>query len=162
MIQIFVTGGTIDKQYDTYSGELNFPQSYIDELICEANCTLPISIEILMQKDSLQINDQDRARIDQACLKTAANCIVITHGTDTMVETALSLKRHAPLCEKTIILTGAMRPFKLGHSDASFNLGSALMAAQLAQPGIWIAMNGQLFSANQVTKNLTLGQFEAI
>ena len=162
MIKLFITGGTIDKQYDTCSGELRFPPSFIPELLDEANCTLPISIETLMQKDSLQMTDDDRSQIEQACLNTSSKQIVITHGTDTLVDSALTLQNNIDLRGKVIVFTGAMRPFKLGHSDASFNIGSALMATQLAKPGVWIAMNGQLFSANKVAKNRTLGQFEAV
>jgi len=161
MIQLFITGGTIDKQYDACSGELTFPETHIPELLLEANCTLPVSIEILMQKDSLQMNAQDRADIEQACLLSESKYIVITHGTDTMVDSAKVLQLNPSLNSKTIVITGAMRPFKLGQSDGSFNLGSALMAAQLAPNGVWIAMNGQLFSADQVIKNRSIGQFEA-
>lgn len=160
MIQLFITGGTIDKQYDIRTGELSFPPTSLPELLSEAYCTLTISSQVLMQKDSLQMDDADRSQIEQACLNSEFNHIVITHGTDTMVETALRLQANAALVAKTIILTGAMRPFKLGHSDGSFNLGSALMAVQLAKPGIWIAMNGQLFGAGQVLKNRALGEFQ--
>jgi len=161
MIQLFITGGTIDKQYDELTGELIFPPSHLPELLSEANCTVPIAIETLMQKDSLQMHNEDRIQIEQACLTTLATHIVITHGTDTMVETALRLRTNPDLVAKTIVITGAMRPFKLGKSDASFNLGSAIMAAQLAQAGVWISMNGQLFSADKVAKNRALGQFES-
>ena len=162
MIQLFITGGTIDKQYDECTGDLIFPDSHLPELLSEANCTLPIEIETLMQKDSLQMDDEDRIQIEQACINSLSTHIVITHGTDTMVETALRLRTSPTLVKKTIVITGAMRPFKLAHSDASFNIGTALMAAQLAQPGVWISMNGQLFSADKVTKNRTLGQFESL
>jgi len=161
MIQLFVTGGTIDKQYDAISGELTFPDTHIPALLEEANCTLDIEIAVLMQKDSLQMTDSDRNKIDQACSVCSAQQIVITHGTDTMVETALQLQSNPKLTDKTIVLTGAMRPYKLGDSDAAFNIGSALQAVQLAAPGVWVTMNGKLFPANQVIKNTTLGQFEA-
>lgn len=160
MIQLYITGGTIDKQYDPSTGELTFPATYLPELLLEAFSTLPISHEVLMQKDSLQMNDADRALIERACLDSEFEKIVITHGTDTMVETALRLQANTSLSSKTIVLTGAMRPFKLSHSDASFNIGSALMAVQLAKPGVWIAMNGQLFTADKVFKNRTLGLFQ--
>lgn len=160
MIQLFVTGGTIDKQYDAISGELTFPATHIPALLKEANCTLDIDIKVLMQKDSLQMNDADRQYINQACSDCLSNQIVITHGTDTMVDTALALQKNTLLADKTIIMTGAMRPYKLGQSDASFNVGSALQAVQLASTGVWISMNGKLFSANHVIKNRTLGLFE--
>lgn len=160
MIQLYITGGTLDKQYDTSNGELNFPSTHLPELLSEALCTLPIQREVLMQKDSLQMDDADRLHIEQACLNSEFEKIVITHGTDTMVETALRLQANTALASKTIVLTGAMRPFKLGQSDASFNIGSALMAVQLAKPGVWIAMNGHLFGADQVFKDRTLGLFQ--
>ncbi|MEA3404780.1 MAG: asparaginase domain-containing protein [Pseudomonadota bacterium] len=161
MIQLFVTGGTIDKQYDAIKGELTFAATYIPSLLKEANCTLDIDVNVLMQKDSLQMTDFDRQQINQACSDCSANQIVITHGTDTMVDTALTLQNNINLTDKTIVITGAMRPYKLGDSDASFNIGSALQAVQLASAGVWISMNGQLFSADHVIKNRTLGQFEA-
>ncbi len=158
-IQLFITGGTIDKQYQETSGELIFPNSHLPIMLQEANVTLAIETTVLMQKDSLEITDEDREKIYQACIDTPQQKIVITHGTDTMVNTALTLHQYEALQHKTIVLTGAMRPFMLGHSDANFNLGTALMAVQLAQPGVYIAMNGQLFSAHQVQKNRQLGLF---
>ena len=159
-IQLFITGGTLDKDYQTTTGELVFTQTHVDTLLNQANLTLPINIKTLMLKDSLDMTDTDRERIYQACLNSNAKYIVITHGTDTMVETARYLQQNNTLNTKTIVLTGAMRPFMLGNSDASFNMASALMAAQLASNGIYLAMNGQLFNANSVKKNRELGQFE--
>jgi L-asparaginase len=161
-IQLFVTGGTLDKEYDVLSGELVFPPTHLPALLKEAHCTLAIEVSVLMQKDSLQMTDEDRRLIGQACLNAVPERIVITHGTDTMVQTALALLAllHAAGVQKTIVLTGAMRPFQLGHSDAGFNLGSALMAVQTAQPGVYLAMNGRLFNAQQVQKNRALGVFE--
>jgi L-asparaginase len=158
-IQLFITGGTIDKQYQETSGELIFPNTHLPIMLQEANITLAIKTTVLMQKDSLEITEDERVKICQACIHTPQQKIVITHGTDTMVNTALALHKCDELQDKTIILTGAMRPFMLGHSDANFNLGSALMAVQLAHSGVYIAMNGQLFSANQVQKNRQLGLF---
>jgi len=158
-IQLFITGGTLDKQYQETTGELIFPNTHLPIMLQEANSTLAIETVVLMQKDSLDITDADREKICQACIDTPQQTIVITHGTDTMVNTALALSKHQALKHKTIVLTGAMRPFMLGHSDASFNLGSALMAVQLAQPGVYIAMNGQLFCAHKVQKNRQLGLF---
>jgi len=160
-IQLFITGGTLDKDYQTTTGELVFTQTHVDTLLNQANLTLPINIKTLMLKDSLEMTDSDREYIYQACLNSNAKYIVITHGTDTMVETARYLQQTNTLNTKTIILTGAMRPFMLGNSDASFNMASALMAAQLASSGIYITMNGQLFNADSVHKNRELGQFES-
>ncbi|BCN93390.1 asparaginase [Thiomicrorhabdus immobilis] len=161
-IQLLITGGTLDKDYQTTSGELIFKQTHLNELLREANTTLTIEPQVLMLKDSLEMTDNDREIIYLACLNTKNNQIVITHGTDTMRETAVYLSKHAGLTEKTIVLTGAMRPFKLGHSDASFNVAAALMAVQLAPNGVYITMNGQLFHADKVHKNRQLGQFEAV
>ncbi|GAB6070267.1 asparaginase domain-containing protein [Thiomicrorhabdus hydrogeniphila] len=160
-IQLFITGGTLDKDYQTTTGELVFTQTHIETLLTQANLTLPINIATLMLKDSLEMTDSDREHIYQACQKSNAKNIVITHGTDTMVETAQYLQQTNTLNNKTIVLTGAMRPFMLGNSDASFNMASALMAVQLASNGIFIAMNGQLFNAGSVQKNRELGQFES-
>ena len=158
-IRLFVTGGTLDKQYQETTGELMFPSTHLPILLQEANVSLPIETTVLMQKDSLEISEDERTQICQACIDTPQQKIVITHGTDTMVNTATALSRTPELNNKTIILTGAMRPFMLGHSDASFNLGSALTAVQLTKAGVYIAMNGQLFQANQVQKNRELGLF---
>lgn len=158
-IQLFITGGTIDKQYQTTTGELVFLETHIPQLLKEANCTLPVQVDVLMQKDSLEMTSHDRELIMGACLKSPAQQIVITHGTDTMVETASRLSKSPALENKTIVLTGAMRPFMLGYSDASFNIGCALMAAQLSEAGIYVVMNGQLFCADQVQKNRKKGLF---
>ena len=157
---LIATGGTLDKDYHAIQGELGFSDSHLDELLHEANSTLDIQLQTLMLKDSLQMDDQDRYNIIQACLSTIHHRIVITHGTDTMVDTAKRIKETPELQHKTIILTGAMRPFKLGRSDASFNVGSALMAAQLLSNGVYIAMNGQLFEADDVIKNRQKGVFQ--
>ena len=164
-IQLFITGGTIDKQYQTTTGELNFPATHLPQLLQEANSTLKIQTQVLMQKDSLEMTDFDRDLIDQACSISKSQMIVITHGTDTMVETALTLLKHfisnTP-STKTIVITGAMRPFMLQHSDASFNVGAALMAVQLASPGVYICMNGQLFDAAHVQKDRQHGIFRPV
>ncbi len=158
MIQLFITGGTLDKDYDPMSGELIFPDSCVPQMLQQANSTLEITIDVLMQKDSLEMTTADRKSIIQACQDTPLTHIVITHGTDTMVETAQALAQAR--LNKTIVLTGAMRPHRLGQSDALFNLGAALMAVQLAEKGTWIAMNGQLFPAARAQKNRQLGRFE--
>ncbi|WP_319379675.1 asparaginase [Thiomicrorhabdus sp.] len=161
-IQLLITGGTLDKDYHPQRGELYFPDSHLEKMLQQANCRLPLQCEVLMQKDSLDMEPADRTLIAEACLKSDAAQIVITHGTDTMVETALHLQNTPALRGKTIVLTGAMRPFALGHSDALFNLGSALCAVQLKNAGVYLCMNGKVFSADHVTKNRSLGVFESI
>ncbi len=160
-ISLIITGGTIDKDYQTTSGELVFRETHLPQLIAESNCTLSITYKVVMLKDSLEMTVADREAVLNACLEVEYPHIVITHGTDTMVDTAMHLQGSGQLSDKVIVLTGAMRPFMLGHSDASFNVASALMAVQLLQPGVYIAMNGQLFKADEVTKNRAVGIFEA-
>ena len=160
-IQLLITGGTLDKDYNTTSGELVFTETHMNQLLNEANTSLKIDSKVLMLKDSLEMTLSDRETIYQACLNTSRPQIIITHGTDTMSDTALYLQSKTGLTDKKIILTGAMRPFKLGNSDASFNVASALMAVQLVSPGIYITMNGRIFAANNVQKNRTIGQFES-
>lgn len=159
-ILLLITGGTIDKDYQTTSGELIFSKTFLPELLNEANQNISICTMNLMLKDSLEMTLDDRELILQCCNTETHKLIVITHGTDTMSLTAQHLLNSGQLADKTIVLTGAMRPFKLGCSDASFNIGSALMAVQLAANGVYIAMNGQLFNAAHVTKNRSIGQFE--
>lgn len=161
-IHLFVTGGTLDKDYDPISGQLTFPASCLHSLLEEARSTLTLTVEVLLEKDSLQMTADDRFMINQACEFCPENHVVITHGTDTMVETAMVLHQNANLAQKTIVLTGAMRPYRLGQSDASFNVGAALMAVQTAGPGVFIVMNGHLFRADQVKKNLNAGLFESL
>ncbi|MDX1795206.1 MAG: asparaginase domain-containing protein [Hydrogenovibrio sp.] len=159
-IHLLITGGTLDKDYEATTGELVFNSSHLPEILQQANVTLAIESDTLMLKDSLEMTDKDRESILNACLRSSQRRLVITHGTDTMTQTADLLKNHPDLSEKTIILTGAMRPFKLGMTDASFNLGSALMAVQLAPPGVYLTMNGQLFKSGRVVKNRDLGIFQ--
>lgn len=161
-IQLFITGGTLDKNYNPLTGELVFSHSHLAEMLTQANCTLNPNIHTLMLKDSLDMTDADRQTIADACLASPAKHFVITHGTDTLVETAKTLLKQPGLVNKTLVLTGAMRPFKLGESDALFNLGSALTACQLLSPGVYVCMNGKILPGNQAFKNKTLGQFEAL
>lgn len=162
MIKIIVTGGTLDKDYDPLTGELFFPETHLPSILAQANISVQTDIQVVCQKDSLEMIDADRLAILNACQDAQEKHIVITHGTDTMPETAQFLFNHSSdLNNKTIILTGAMRPYQLGASDALFNLGSAIMAVKITRPGVYIAMNGQLFMGNQVRKNLSLGQFES-
>jgi L-asparaginase len=159
-ISLIITGGTIDKDYQATTGELVFSETHLPQLLKQANCTLDITTQVVMLKDSLEMTDTDREQILQACQNQTSNRIVITHGTDTMVDTAVFLQDSTKLQPKTIVLTGAMRPYKLGNSDASFNIASALMAAQLSEPGVFISMNGKLFRADEVNKNRAQGIFE--
>ncbi len=158
-IQLLITGGTLDKNYAPLTGELVFSQTHLPEILKEANCQLNLVQQVLMLKDSLAMTDADRQQINQACQQTNHTHIVITHGTDTMVKTALTLIKNTDLANKTIVLTGAMRPFKLGSSDALFNLGSALSSVTLIPAGVYIAMNGQVLEASQVVKDTTQGIF---
>jgi L-asparaginase len=160
-IQLFVCGGTLDKEYDAVHGDLRFFKTSLPQILDEAQCTVPVALDVLFLKDSLLMDDDDREAINVACSQSTHQHIVITHGTDTMTQTASLLQSNPDLEGKTIVLTGAMRPYRLGRSDANFNLGAALMAAQLASPGVYVCMNGRLFTAGKVHKNRAAGQFES-
>jgi L-asparaginase len=164
MIRIFVTGGTFDKTYDEIHGRLSFADSHVPEMLRLGRCRLDVSIRTLMMVDSLEMTDADRDAIVRNCVHCAETRIVITHGTDTMVETAAALARAsaAALASKTIVLTGAMIPYAFGSSDGLFNLGSALSFVQVLPAGVFIAMNGQHFEWDRVRKNRETGAFEAI
>jgi L-asparaginase len=157
-IRIFITGGTFDKEYNELDGKLFFQDTHLPEMLLLGRCKVPVEIRALMLIDSLEMTDPDRQIIVEQCRKCKEDRIVITHGTDTMEETAKVLG-HAGL-EKTIVLTGAMVPYKFGSSDGLFNLGSALAFAQTLTPGVYIAMNGRYFSWDNVKKNRKLGEFE--
>ncbi|MBE0493900.1 MAG: asparaginase [Thiomicrospira sp.] len=159
-IALLACGGTIDKDYNVLNGELEFTQTYLTELLKQARHQLDLRFETLMLKDSLDMTQNDRQQVLEACLNAPEQQIVITHGTDTLTQTAEFLADQIG-AQKTIVLTGAMRPFRLAESDASFNLGAALMAVQTTRPGVYIVMNGRLFEAHQVQKNRQLGVFEA-
>tara|TARA_B100001540_G_scaffold115799_1_gene103768 strand:+ start:3349 stop:3846 length:498 start_codon:yes stop_codon:yes gene_type:complete len=159
-ITILVTGGTFDKEYNEISGKLYFNESNIKEMLELGRCKIPVSIKNLMLKDSLDMVDIDRKLILDACIQTKIKKIVITHGTDTMTETAKLLARN--IKNKTIVFTGAMIPYKFGASDGLFNLGSALTAAQTLESGVYIAINGNIFKWDEVTKNRKKGVFELI
>ena len=159
-IQVFVTGGTFDKAYNELNGNLFFKETHLNEMLHLGRSNLDLSITTLMMKDSLDFVEADRANIASACNTTDAQRIVITHGTDTMTTTALYLQKHCP--NKTIVLTGAMIPYKFGSSDGLFNLGSALAFTQVLTTGVYIAMNGKYFEADKVKKNTEKGEFEAI
>ncbi|WP_028488525.1 asparaginase domain-containing protein [Thiothrix lacustris] len=157
-IQLFITGGTLDKVYNPLTGELVFDQTSIPAMLARGRCTLDIAVETLSLKDSLEMNDQDRANILQRCQRCPATHIIITHGTDTMAATAEVLGKH--ISSKTIVLSGAMIPYTVSHSDALFNLGCAVTGVQLLPAGVYIAMNGQIFSWENVMKNRDAGIFQ--
>ena len=157
-IRILVTGGTFDKEYNEIHGRLFFKQSHVAEMLALGRSKLQVEIQTLMMIDSLEMTDQHRTSIVEACRKAREDRIVITHGTDTMETTARTLA--AALKGKTVVLTGAMVPYKFGSSDGLFNLGSALAFVQTLAPGVYIAMNGRCFPANRVRKNRDAGIFE--
>ena len=158
MIRIVVTGGTFDKTYDEISGRLSFGSTHLPEMLRLGRSRVDTTIEMLMMIDSLDMTDADRARIVESCVRCAEHRIVITHGTDTMVETARAVAQG--VSGKTVVLTGAMVPYAFGSSDGLFNLGSALSFAEVLPPGVYIAMNGQHFLWDRVRKNREAGVFE--
>ncbi len=159
-IRIFITGGTFDKEYNEITGELFFKDTHMSELLEKGRSKVAVEIRTLMMVDSLQMTDGDRSLIAHQCLSCDETQIVVTHGTDTMSETAKMLAQK--INNKTVILTGAMIPIKFGSSDGLFNLGSALAFAQTLPPGVYIAMNGRYFNWDNVRKNKQTGVFEEI
>ena len=160
MIRIFVTGGTFDKNYDEIRGGLSFGDTHLPEMLRLGRSRVEVSVRTLMMIDSLEMTERDREVIVRNCQQCDESRIVVTHGTDTMVETAAALARS--VAGKTIVLTGAMIPYAFGSSDGLFNLGSALSFAQTLPPGVYIAMNGQHFAWDAVRKNRQTGVFEPI
>jgi L-asparaginase len=158
-LAILVTGGTFDKKYDELTGRLFFRDTHVGEMLRLGRSRLDISVETVMMIDSLEMDDAGRAQIVARCAARTERSIVVTHGTDTMVETARAIA-DARLDGRTIVLTGAMVPYAFGSSDGLFNLGSALSFAQVLPPGVYIAMNGQQFVWDEVRKNRTDGVFE--
>ena len=158
VVRIFVTGGTFDKEYDELGGRLYFKNTHLPEMLELGRCKVDFDIRTLMMVDSLDMKDSDRRIILENCLRCEEDLIVITHGTDTMEETARVLGEAA--VDKTIVLTGAMVPFKFGSSDGLFNLGSALAFAQSLPHGVFVAMNGRCFRWDNVRKNKKTGEFE--
>ena len=159
MIQILITGGTFDKSYNHISGDLFFDKTHVPEMLKRSKCRLNIKIKTLMMIDSLEMTREDIEKIICECEKTNSSKIVITHGTDTMVNTAEKIAEK--IKNKTIVLTGAMIPYAFGSSsDGFFNLGSALSFAQTLDNGVYIAINGQYFLHNEVKKNNAKGYFE--
>jgi L-asparaginase len=159
-VRVFVTGGTFDKEYDELAGRLYFRNTHVPEMLRRGRCDVEVDVETLMMVDSLEMTDVQREAIVTACRAAAETCIVITHGTDTMVETARAIARGVE--GKTVVLTGAMVPYAFGSSDGLFNLGSALSFVQALAPGVYIAMNGRSFSWDNVRKNRDAGVFERL
>jgi L-asparaginase len=159
-IRVFVTGGTFDKEYNEIDGTLFFKDSHINELLALGRCKQDVISTTLMMVDSLEMNDGDRQTILDNCRRCQETQIIVTHGTDTMVETAKVLGQ-ANL-QKTIVLTGAMIPFKFGSSDGLFNMGCAIGFVQALQPGVYVAMNGRVFNWDNVRKNRKRGEFEEL
>jgi L-asparaginase len=157
-IALLITGGTLDKDYDELSGQLIFPGSRVAQMLQQARSLLAIRLVTLMQKDSLDMTPVDREVIVRACATSPESQLVITHGTDTLAKTGEALV--AARLEKTIVLTGAMRPFALGESDALFNLGVALAMVQTLPKGVYLAMNGRALPVGQMHKNPEKGVFE--
>ena len=169
-VRILVTGGTFDKEYDELTGRLFFRDTHLQEMLRRGRARLELAVETVMMIDSLEMHDKGRATIVARCREAAERAIVITHGTDTMCETAAAIaaaqlaERASPrgMTDKTIVLTGAMVPYAFGSSDGLFNLGSALSFVQVLPPGVYVAMNGRHFPWNAVRKNRDTGVFEAL
>ncbi len=164
-LRVIITGGTFDKRYDAIRGQLTFEDTHLPDIIKQVRSSLTIELELNQLVDSLDMQDENRQRVLDACRHAREELIVITHGTDTMAETAGVLGRavdsgETGLSGKRIVLTGAMVPYSVSGSDALFNLGSAVMAAQLVKPGVYIAMNGRCFPWHSVKKNRAQGVFE--
>ena len=159
-IRIFITGGTFDKEYNELNGQLYFKDTHIQEVLKLGRNRVDVDIRTLMMIDSLEMTDDDRLLIARQCNSSEEDKIIITHGTDTMTQTAAILAAH--VANKTIVLTGAMIPYKFGSSDGLFNLGSALAFVQALPVGVYVAMNGKFFNWNNVQKNKQTGVFEEI
>ncbi|HEX6915995.1 MAG TPA: asparaginase domain-containing protein [Chitinophagaceae bacterium] len=159
-IRIFVTGGTFDKEYNELTGHLFFNDTHLPEMLALGRSRLEVDVRTLMMIDSLEMTGMDRELIAEHCRKSETDRIVITHGTDTMSVTAELLA--SKVKDKTIVITGAMIPYKFGSSDGLFNLGSALAFVQALPPGVYVAMNGKVFKAGNVRKNKQTGEFEEI
>jgi len=160
-IRILVTGGTFDKEYDELTGRLFFKDTHVPEMLRRGRCLLDVTAETVMMVDSLDLDDEGRRQIVARAAGCAETAVVISHGTDTMVQTAHALAA-AEIPGKTIVLTGAMVPYAFGSSDGLFNLGSALSFVQVLPPGVYVAMNGQQFRWDRVRKNTASGCFEAL
>lgn len=159
-IRLLVTGGTFDKEYNEVEGTLYFKDTHVREMLGLGRCRLDLEVRTLMMIDSLDMTDVDRELILKSCLTPGSDRVVVTHGTDTMAETARYLGERVK--DRTIVLTGAMVPYTFGSSDGLFNLGSALAFTQTLSPGVYVAMNGRCFDWNNVRKNKTSGAFEEL
>ena len=159
-IRIIITGGTFDKEYNELTGDLYFKDSHVSDLLKLGRSRLDVNIRTLMMADSMDLNDDDREIIAKNCLSVEEKRIVVTHGTDTMVDTARVIA--ARNTDKTVVLTGAMVPYTFGSSDGLFNLGSAIAFVQTLPAGVYIAMNGRYFKWDNVRKNKSVGEFENI
>jgi L-asparaginase len=159
-IRVLVTGGTFDKEYDERTGRLFFKETHLHEMLRLGRCRVPVTVETVMMVDSLEMTDEDRTRLASICRQAPEDRIVLTHGTDTMVETAAVLARERTA--KTIVLTGAMVPWAFGSSDGLFNLGSAISFVQTLPTGVYVAMNGRCFDWDDVRKDRTTGAFETV
>jgi len=158
-LRIIATGGTFDKHYNELNGVLGFADSHLPEVIKRARITVPIELEVVSMLDSLDMQDADRQRVLAACQAASEQAIVIVHGTDTMRETAEVLG--PAMSDKTIVFTGAMIPYEIANSDALFNFGFACGVAQVLPPGVYVAMNGTIFTWDKVTKNRAAGVFQS-
>lgn len=159
-IRLLITGGTFDKEYDLINGKLYFTDTHVDEILSRGRNTTQVSTRTLMMVDSLDMTDADRELILIQCRQCEEDRIIITHGTDTMVDTGLMLQQAH--IGKTIVLTGAMIPYTFGSSDGLFNMGSAMAFVQTLPAGVYIVMNGQYFAADNVRKNRQTGYFERL
>jgi L-asparaginase len=159
-IKIIVTGGTFDKEYNELNGELYFKDTHLHEMLSKGRSKLELDISTLMMIDSLDMTESDREKIADACMHAKEDRILITHGTDTMPITAAVL--FEKIKNKTVVLTGAMVPYKFGSSDGLFNLGSALAFVQALPHGVYVAMNGKIFAGDNVMKNKATGEFESL
>ena len=158
-IRLYITGGTIDKVCNQTNGELEFNQTHFPEMLSRARIEVEIKTEILLFKDSLDMDDNDRKLILKSCVECKEERILITHGTDTMCETAKLLGLN--LRNKVVVLFGSMVPYTVNNSDAFFNLGCALGSLNLLDPGVYVAMNGRTLPWNDVVKNRSLGVFQS-
>lgn len=159
-VRIFVTGGTFDKEYDELTGELYYKETHIPHMLTLGRCRVHVDVRTLMMIDSREMTAEDRTAIAFNCRKANETMIIITHGTDTMVDTARTIAQE--VSNKTVVLTGAMVPYAFGSSDGLFNLGSALAFVQTLSPGVYIVMNGRAFRWDEVGKNKKTGIFEEV
>ena len=159
-LRLIATGGTFDKHYNELNGVLGFAESHLPEVIKRSRMTVPVALDVLPLLDSLEMGDPDRERVLTTCQAASERAFVIVHGTDTMGETAAVLG--AAKLDQTIVLTGAMIPYAIANSDALFNLGFACGVAQVLPAGVYVAMNGQVFPWDNVTKNRSAGVFQGL